>query len=151
VYNERNDFLLFNHVEFLNQAKYEILQDVLDYLHAHGVLEPQVKMDMLNRADSHGIPLLHRAVEQGAAGCVALLLREGADIAQRSASNESVLDVLFRSRRERMNEIKDILYYSVAAKVPTDKFGTYLNIVGRKFLDVPCPISVRPIPGLSVP
>jgi hypothetical protein len=68
----------------LDQLKCEILQQLLnnsDWGYA------QWKEHMFNQMDSEGVPLLHRAVEQEAVDCVALILREGADVEQRSSDN----------------------------------------------------------------
>jgi hypothetical protein len=55
---------------------------------------------MFDQMDSEGVPLLHRAVDQEAVDCVALILREGADVEQRSSDDnrETAWELLMRSR-----------------------------------------------------
>jgi hypothetical protein len=115
----------------LDQLKCEILQQLLnnsDWGYA------QWKQHMFYQTDSKGVPLLHRAVEQEAVDCVALLLREGADVEQRSSDNnrETAWELLMRSRlglngvimdfgqfsrsKQRSEQIQDLLTQALFAK-----------------------------------
>jgi hypothetical protein len=86
------------------------------------------KRDKLKEENRYGVPLLHQAVKWESVSCVALLLREGADIKQRTVLKETVWDVLSESRRllrsvtrsmkesQRLEQILDLLSQALYAK-----------------------------------
>jgi hypothetical protein len=126
-----------------NEVKFEILQEICEHLNR---MKYQDKSDKLREADSSGVRLLHRAIEQGAVSCVKLLLQEDADIEQKSKTGkyltilrkteETIWDVLRRSwlntpsMDQQFTEIEDLLNFRVMTELamkPAEAFDYHAN------------------------